>query len=168
MADVSFKLLLVPIILFANWEILGPYLEPGIPNPFAPIFLLSGYIPTSSPEDIRYRKTWSDIAFIIYYVVFFSFVREILAIKVSRPLAKYFGLKRESKIDRFGEQTYAFLYFAFFGAWGYVCQTYNLRKCPTNNYVSARHDPVADILVQDGGILGRSELSFFPFLIGYD
>ena len=85
--------------------------------------MLSGYIPNSSPEDIRYRKTWWDIAFIGYYIIFFSFVREILAIKVSQPVAKYFGLKRESKIDRFGEQTYALFYFAFFGAWGYVRQT---------------------------------------------
>ncbi|KIM46094.1 hypothetical protein M413DRAFT_65240 [Hebeloma cylindrosporum] len=119
----SFKLLLVPIVLYVNWEILAPYLERGIPNPFAPVFLLSGYIPTSSPDDIRYRKTWWDLAFISYYIVFFSFVREILTIKVSRPLAKYFGLKRLSKVDRFGEQTYALFYFAFFGAWGYRVMT---------------------------------------------
>jgi len=139
---------------------LGHYLEPGIPNPFAPIFLLSGHIPTSSRDDVRYRKTWWDIAFLGYYVVFFSFVREILAIKVSRPLAKYFGLKRESKIDRFGEQTYALFYFAFFGAWGYVRQIYNSRKRLTNRYVLACHVPIADILVQDRGILGRSVIIF--------
>lgn len=147
---------------------MGAYLEPGIPNPFAPIFLLSGYIPTSSPEDIRYRKTWWDIVFLGYYIVFFSFVRQILAIKVSQPVAKYFGLKRESKIDRFGEQTYALFYFAFFGAWGYVRQTDNLSKCPTNRYVLARHDPIADILVHYGGILGRLVLSILPSLISYD
>lgn len=130
--------------------------------------MLSGYIPNSSPEDIRYRKTWWDIAFIGYYIIFFSFVREILAIKVSQPVAKYFGLKRESKIDRFGEQTYALFYFAFFGAWGYVRQTDILRKSLTNRYILACHDPTADILVQHGGILGRSELSYLPFLMSYD
>ena len=43
----------------------------------------------------------------------------MVAIYISKPAAKYFGIKR-SKFDRFGEQTYALFYFAIFGAWGYV------------------------------------------------
>lgn len=39
---------------------------------------------------------------------------------MSRPIAKWFGLRRETKIDRFGEQMYALIYFAVMGAWGYV------------------------------------------------
>ncbi|KAF8973622.1 TLC domain-containing protein [Flammula alnicola] len=85
--------------------------------------MITGYIPTSSPEDPRYRKTWWDIPFIAYYVVVFSFIRQLLVIKVSRPLARYFGLKRETKVDRFGEQMYALFYFMFFGAWGYRVMT---------------------------------------------
>jgi len=43
----------------------------------------------------------------------------MIAIYVSKPAARYFGLKRASKIDRFGEQTYALFYFMIYGAWGY-------------------------------------------------
>ncbi|PPQ99050.1 hypothetical protein CVT24_003610 [Panaeolus cyanescens] len=115
----SFKLILLPLVLYTNWEILAPYVQPGIENPFAPVFLLSGRVPSSKPDDPRYQKTWFDLLFLAYYVVFFSFLRQIVTVNISRPLAKYFGLKRESKIERFGEQVYALVYFAFFGSWGY-------------------------------------------------
>ncbi|KDR83649.1 hypothetical protein GALMADRAFT_219480 [Galerina marginata CBS 339.88] len=115
----SFQLLLLPVVLYLNWELLAPYVDPGIQNPFGNLFKLTGHIPTSSPDDPRYQKTWWDLAFLAYYIVFFSFVREALALKVSQPAAKYFGLKRESKIDRFSEQTYAMFYFMVFGTWGY-------------------------------------------------
>ncbi|PPQ68014.1 hypothetical protein CVT26_007377 [Gymnopilus dilepis] len=120
----SFKLLLLPIVLYLNWELVAPYVEPGISNPFAGLFLLKGRVPGSPPEDPRYQKSWWDLAFLAYYVVFFSFVRETLAAKVSRPLAKYFGLKRESKIDRFAEQAYAVFYFMISGTWGYLVMSH--------------------------------------------
>ncbi|KAF8076495.1 longevity assurance proteins LAG1 LAC1 [Lyophyllum atratum] len=126
----AFKLLLVPIVLFVNWELLSPYLAPGVENPFAGLFLLSGRIPTSSPEDPRYAKTYYDLLFLAYNIVFFSFVRQLIAVKLCKPIAKYFGLKREGKIDRFGEQGYALVYFAVFGAWGYRVMT----QLPTNWY----------------------------------
>lgn len=109
------------MVLYANWEILAPYVHPGVENPFSKVFLLDGHIPPSSPEDPRYRKSYWDLAFISYYVVFFSFVRQALAYKVSFPLARYFGLRKEAKIDRYAEQAYAFVYFAVSGAFGYVC-----------------------------------------------
>ncbi|KAF5387711.1 hypothetical protein D9615_000494 [Tricholomella constricta] len=115
----AFKLLLVPLVLFVNWELLSPYLAPGLKNPFGCFFLLSGRIPTSSPENPRYAKTYLDLLFLAYNIVFFSLVRQLVAVKLCRPIAKYFGLKREAKIDRFGEQGYALVYFMFFGAWGY-------------------------------------------------
>ena len=115
----SIKLLLFPIMLYANWEFLSSFLELGTSNPFANIFFISGYLPDSKPDDPHYRKSFWDLAFLLYYIVFFSFIRETIAIYVSRPAAKYFGLKR-SKFDRFGEQTYALFYFTIFGAWGYV------------------------------------------------
>jgi acyl-CoA-dependent ceramide synthase len=115
----SIKLLLLPILLYANWEFLSSFIELGISNPFANIFLISGYLPDSKPDDPHYRKTYWDIAFLIYHIVFFSFTREMVAIYISKPAAKYFGIKR-SKFDRFGEQAYALFYFVIFGAWGYV------------------------------------------------
>ncbi|TFK43451.1 TLC domain-containing protein [Crucibulum laeve] len=119
----SLKLLLIPIICYLNWELLAPYVEPGLSNPFSHLFLLSGYVPTSSPDDPRYAKSYYDLLFLAYYIVFWSCIRQSLALYVSNPLAKYFGLKREAKIDRFGEQFYAMVYFAFFGAWGYRVMT---------------------------------------------
>ncbi|KAF9057653.1 TLC domain-containing protein [Panaeolus papilionaceus] len=116
---ISFKIILLPVVLYTNWELLAPYVQPGVSNPFAPLFLLSGYVPTSKPDDPRYQKTWQDLLFLAYYIVFFSFIRQAITINISGPLAKYFGLKRQSKIERFGEQVYALIYFSFFGACGY-------------------------------------------------
>ncbi|XP_006460259.1 hypothetical protein AGABI2DRAFT_192014, partial [Agaricus bisporus var. bisporus H97] len=82
----AFKLLLVPLVLAANWHLLAPYLSPGTPNPFTPIFLLSGRIPDSSDHDPRYAKTLWDAVFVLYYVVFWSFVRQSLAQHLFKPL----------------------------------------------------------------------------------
>ncbi|KAG6873753.1 hypothetical protein C0995_011572 [Termitomyces sp. Mi166 len=113
------KLLLVPIVLYLNWELTAPYLAPGWNNPFAAFFLISGLVPTSSPDDPRYQKTYLDLIFIAYNVVFFSLVRQLVVVKLCTPIAKFFGLRKRGKIDRFGEQGYALVYFGFFGAWGY-------------------------------------------------
>ncbi|KAF9534225.1 TLC domain-containing protein [Crepidotus variabilis] len=115
----ALKLLLLPIILYANWELVSPYVKTDTLNPFGNFFLLSGLVPDSKPDDPRYQKTYWDLGFLAYHVVFFSFVRQSLLFYLSRPLAKYFGLKRESKVDRFGEQTYALLYFLTMGLWGF-------------------------------------------------
>jgi len=72
------------------------------------------------PNDQRYQKSWWDLLFLAYYIIFFAFVRQTIIIYIARPLAKYFGLRRPEKINRFGEQTYALFYFTVFGAWGYV------------------------------------------------
>ncbi|KAK2466282.1 hypothetical protein APHAL10511_001924 [Amanita phalloides] len=115
----ALTLLLLPVVLFSNWHLLAPVLAPSLPNPFAPFFLLSGRIPSSSPHDPRYAKSYFDLLFITYYVIFWSFVRQALTIYVSRPIARYFGIRKPAKVDRFGEQTYALFYFAAFGLWGF-------------------------------------------------
>ncbi|KAF9446956.1 longevity assurance proteins LAG1/LAC1 [Macrolepiota fuliginosa MF-IS2] len=119
----AFKLLAVPLVLYANWYILAPLLSSDIPNPFAPVFLLAGHVSTSSKDDPRYAKSWWDLVFIAYYIVFWSFVRQSLSVRVFKPLARYFGLKKPAKVERFCEQGYALVYFAAFGAWGYHVMT---------------------------------------------
>ncbi|KAJ7368394.1 longevity assurance proteins LAG1/LAC1 [Mycena albidolilacea] len=130
----SFKLLLVPLILYTNWELLTPHLKPlleplapalgpyvpngRITNPFGPIFLLSGKIATSDPDDPRYAKDWCDLLFLAYNVIFFSCFRQLVTVIMFRRIAKYFGIKKEAKLDRFGEQGYAVVYFGITGAWG--------------------------------------------------
>jgi acyl-CoA-dependent ceramide synthase len=56
----------------------------------------------------------------MYYVVVWSFIRQVLTIHVLRPLAVKLGIKSRSKLDRFGEQGYASLYFTIFGSLGIV------------------------------------------------
>jgi acyl-CoA-dependent ceramide synthase len=116
----AFKPLLIPLVLYVNWELLAPYLSPGTSNPFAQVFLLSGRVPTSPPNDPRYAKNWWDLVFVAYYIIFWSFVRQSLSAQVFQPLARYFGLRKPAKIDRFCEQGYALVYFGVFSLWGYV------------------------------------------------
>ncbi|KAJ2912570.1 hypothetical protein MD484_g7844, partial [Candolleomyces efflorescens] len=100
--DVALKVLITPVILYFNWNLVTPYVSPGLANPFAPIFLLSGHVSTSEGADVpRYAKSYYDLIFLAYYTVFFSFVREYLAITVSQPLARFFGLRKEGKIDSY-------------------------------------------------------------------
>jgi very-long-chain ceramide synthase len=108
----SLRILLPPLFFTAVW----PRIEP---NPFSSLFLLSHRVPTSSAEDIRYQKGWFDLLFIAYYVVFWSFIRQSLTIYVFKPFARYAGIRKERKRDRFAEQAYAVVYFGVMGAWGY-------------------------------------------------
>jgi acyl-CoA-dependent ceramide synthase len=84
------------------------------------MFLLSGKVPTSDPDDPRYAKDWCDLLFLAYNIVFFSCFRQLVTVNICRPVAKYYGLKKEAKLDRFGEQGYAVVYFLLTGAWGFV------------------------------------------------
>jgi acyl-CoA-dependent ceramide synthase len=119
-ADSALKLLFIPILLYINWEILAPHVAQDISNPFAPFLFISNPVPTSDTADPRYAKSYLDFVFIAYHIVFFSFARQFIMLKVCRPIAKYFGIKKPAKVDRFGEQGYALLYFAVFGIWGIV------------------------------------------------
>ncbi|KAK7470545.1 sphingosine N-acyltransferase lag1 [Stygiomarasmius scandens] len=113
----SLKVLVIPLVLYFNWQLL-PWSK-DYPNPFGAFFLLSHPVPDSPPDDPRYAKGYYDLLFIAYYIVFFSLVRQLITINLCRPIARYFGIRKEGKLDRFGEQGYAFIYFAVMGAWGY-------------------------------------------------
>lgn len=118
-ADASFKLLSMPLTLSLFWEALAPPTQLGKNNPFSRFFKVSGYITTSSAPHPLCRKTLWDLAFLAYYVIFFAFFRTSLALRVSRPAARYFRVRRH-KTDRFCEQLYSIIYFLVFGAWGCV------------------------------------------------
>jgi acyl-CoA-dependent ceramide synthase len=140
----SLRLLLLPVFLHINWIIFTPliFTHPP-PSPFAPIFFIS--YPTPSPTDDitdpRYRKGWLDLVFIAYNVVFFSFVRQFALFRICYPIARYLGIRKKSKVIRFGEQGYGILYFSFFGLWGarimshlptwwYNCEQFWIGACP--------------------------------------
>ncbi|KIM68795.1 hypothetical protein SCLCIDRAFT_13535 [Scleroderma citrinum Foug A] len=125
----SFKMLVVPIILFLNWELLGHFVAPNLPNPFGPLLFIS-YPITSKSGEARYAKGYLDLAFIAYYIIFFSFLRQVVTIRLCQRIARYFKIKRRSQLDRFGEQAYALAYFAIMGSWG----VRNMIQLPTNWY----------------------------------
>ncbi|KAF9818300.1 hypothetical protein IEO21_02815 [Rhodonia placenta] len=114
----SFKLLLITVVLWCNWELLAPYVAPGLSNPFAPLLFISHRVPDSPPHDPRYAKGYLDLVFIAFYVVFWSFWRQIVTLHFARPAGQWFGIKKEAKLARFGEQAYAVAYFGIMGAWG--------------------------------------------------
>jgi acyl-CoA-dependent ceramide synthase len=149
----SFKLLMIPVILYLNWEVLAPYVAQDISNPFRPLLRLSHRVPSSDP-DVRYAKGYLDLVFIAYHIIFFSFVRQVITVNLCRPIARYFGMKRVTKLDRFGEQGYAFVYFAVMGIWGCVSTCTITFDFPHRSNL-AHHDTTADILVPDGILLDR-------------
>lgn len=94
-------------------------LPDSLPNPFTPFIFISHLVPDSDPADLRYQKGWLDLLFLAYHVFFYSFVRQVLAVKISHRIAEHFGVKKVKR-DRFGEQVYAVIYFLINGLWGYV------------------------------------------------
>ncbi|KAI9637300.1 TLC domain-containing protein [Dioszegia hungarica] len=104
--ETSFKLLLVPVLYHFNHTLLvhANILSPDSPNPVRPLLFLSG-----QAADGRYGKHWNDVLFIAHQIIWWSFVRQFMTLKVLRPLAKSFGIKG-GKIERFTEQGYAIFY----------------------------------------------------------
>jgi acyl-CoA-dependent ceramide synthase len=65
-------------------------------------------------------KGYGDLVFVAYYLVVWSFIRQTILTQIAVPNARRFGIKKRAKVERFGEQLYALLYFGIFGAWGVV------------------------------------------------
>ncbi|KAJ7599292.1 TLC domain-containing protein [Mycena floridula] len=128
----AFKLLLVPIVLYVNWEIFtpfawqyfGPLIQPGTSlekpsNPFGAFFLISHRLPDSPDDAPLYSKGYCDLLFLAYYIVFWSFFRQLTAVNITKPIAKYFNIRKEATLDRLGEQLHALLYWGLMGSWGF-------------------------------------------------
>lgn len=88
---------------------------------------------TVAPFDYRvypssftmYSKGLKDFAFVFTSMIFFLFHREFCMQVILRPLAKFCGLKRRAKIDRFMEQTYSILYFSMSSPLGLYIMYHN-------------------------------------------
>jgi len=113
----SLKMIIIGVALWANWEILRPYTG-NFPNPFSPLLFIQGRIPESPPDDPRYAKSFYDLLFIAFHIIVFSFFRQFITIWICQPVGRWFGIKKEGKLARFGEQVYAMVYFAIMGLWG--------------------------------------------------
>ncbi|TRM67743.1 TLC domain-containing protein [Schizophyllum amplum] len=114
----AFKVLLVPIVGYAAYEAVGCVAPLSSPNPFASFLVVQHRIPGSPDDDPRYQKDVRDFVLIAYYIVFWSFCRIVLAGRAFPAIARHFGLKKEAKVERFGEQGYAMCYFSASGILG--------------------------------------------------
>jgi acyl-CoA-dependent ceramide synthase len=143
LAASSFKILIVPIILYVGWKILNPHED----NPFEPFLFISHRVPQSPDADPRYAKGWKDLLFIAYHIVVFSFVRQFIILKLAIPIAWRFGIKKRAKLDRFGEQGYCVLYHGVMGFWGLVSSTFRHTECPFLGYVTEHYENPSDMVV---------------------
>ncbi|RLV91626.1 Sphingosine N-acyltransferase LAG1 [Spathaspora sp. JA1] len=66
----------------------------------------------------QYGKGGDDFKFVAFYALVFTFIREFLMCCFLRPIAKFCGIKRESKQKRFMEQTYSMCYYGCTGPIG--------------------------------------------------
>ncbi|KAL0249771.1 hypothetical protein I308_103073 [Cryptococcus tetragattii IND107] len=111
----SFKLSLIAPSFYLIHHLLTTYgiiNHAQVPNVFEHFVL-----PSNKLEDGRYGKSWWDFAFLANYVIFWTFVRQFVTVRVLRPMAKALGVKGQ-KIVRFTEQGYAVFYFGLLGACG--------------------------------------------------
>lgn len=81
--------------------------------------------PVYPPSFTMYGKGLKDLALVFTAMVFFMFFREFCMQVLLKPLARFCGLKKSSKIDRFMEQTYSILYFSLSTPFGLYIMYHN-------------------------------------------
>ncbi|WFD33138.1 sphingosine N-acyltransferase [Malassezia sp. CBS 17886] len=85
---------------------------------------IHGYLfPHESPL-LRYSKGVKDIPFIFFYILVFSFLRQVITQQVFKPLGARWGLRSEAKQTRFAEQGYALFYWGLAGTFGVYVMTF--------------------------------------------
>lgn len=68
-----------------------------------------------------YAKGIKDIAFIFYYMIFFTFLREFLLDVVLRPLPKWLHVESKHRSKRIIEQAFYVVYYSFSSPFGLYC-----------------------------------------------
>uniref|UniRef100_A0A060T2S4 ARAD1C35134p n=1 Tax=Blastobotrys adeninivorans TaxID=409370 RepID=A0A060T2S4_BLAAD len=91
-------------------------------NPLHKFICLSYRIEGSDP--VMYGKGKKDFAFVAFYMIFFTFVREFCMQMVLRPIAYKCGITKKGKVSRFMEQTYSMLYYGLSGPFGLYIMYY--------------------------------------------
>ncbi|KAJ6557031.1 TLC domain-containing protein [Mycena vulgaris] len=94
----------------------SPFLDPST-------FLSSLFSSSPSPppkpfSGQLYEKGLGDLALVAWSVVMWSFLRLVLTRYAFPALARRWGITKEGKMVRFGEQGYAVVYWGVFGVWG--------------------------------------------------
>lgn len=109
----SLKMLGIPFLLWLACEVFFP----SSPNPFSRLLFLD-YPVRNDDGSVAYRKGYNDLWFLAYWVICFSFIRLFWTVYILHPVARRFGIQAESKVLRFGEQGYSFVYCASMGCYG--------------------------------------------------
>ncbi|KIJ56811.1 hypothetical protein M422DRAFT_238409 [Sphaerobolus stellatus SS14] len=125
----SLKMIIYPIILYANFYFLQRFnlIPAHIQNPVEPFLFISHRVPGSPDSDPRYQKGYFDILFVLYYIIVWSFARQSITLYLLHPLSHLCGVHKPAKVERFGEQGYAVVYFTFTTVLGLIV----MRQLPT-------------------------------------
>lgn len=78
----------------------------------------AGELSLASPDLVRFGKGLLDLAFIAFYIVVFSFLRQGLMLWVFKPFAEPYAQGSIKKQERIMEQCYAITYWGCFGLIG--------------------------------------------------
>lgn len=88
------------------------FLAPGSQNPFSRFLFISYPIYKSEIDGtVLYGKGYWDLAFISFWVIAFTFIRESIMLYILKPIAIMGGIKSNRKILRFMEQGYVTIYY---------------------------------------------------------
>ncbi|KAI8595146.1 TLC domain-containing protein [Dissophora ornata] len=108
----------------------------GLKMPLAETFL---FLQNKNPINGLYSKTWTDLNFIFFWIVAFTFLRAFVMTLILRPVAVRCGVKREHQRNRFQEEGWVCLYYSLSWAMG----MYVLRNSPVWNSWSFWFKPAA-------------------------
>ncbi|KAG0311009.1 sphingosine N-acyltransferase lag1 [Linnemannia gamsii] len=94
--------------------------------PLAETFL---YLQNQDPLTGLYSKTWTDLNFIGFWIVVFTFLRAFVMTVVLKPFAIWAGVKKEHQQNRFQEEGWVCIYYSI--SWN--LGMYVLRTSPVWN-----------------------------------
>ena len=111
------------VLRLAQNPIYGPAPSYSLDNPVTTAlrdFFLSTHAKLfpNEPKLLRYGKGWLDVCFMGFYIIVFSFLRQVITGHIFKPLAARWNLKTENKCVRFAEQGYALTYWGVMSIFG--------------------------------------------------
>lgn len=74
-----------------------------------------------------YSKAWTDLNFIFFWIVVFTFLRAFVMTMILKPIAVRCGVKKEHQRTRFQEEGWVCLYYSLSWTLGMVSSTLNTR-----------------------------------------
>eukprot|EP01117_Protostelium_nocturnum_P009698 TRINITY_DN3466_c0_g2_i1.p1 TRINITY_DN3466_c0_g2~~TRINITY_DN3466_c0_g2_i1.p1 ORF type:complete len:380 (-),score=108.39 TRINITY_DN3466_c0_g2_i1:34-1173(-) len=100
------------------------FLLPSSLNPFEPFLFISHKHGIDEKGEDIYGKGWKDLLFVGYYILVFTWVRDVVMRVFLRKFGIYVsGIIYENKLKRFEEQGYSFLYYLTSSAFGLYCMS---------------------------------------------